>query len=201
MGDQPNTVLGIPQQHHGEQRQDRLRRGHLGQRGRGDRGDAEGERHHRIHHQQHLFQSDPDACGICKAWLPDGGADGGKSELHGLPDLGAGGHPGDPDGGGRSVRRGPEAQAKIHPQGSAGQRRSFMAGMKWYKVWLVVPGTDGDAENGPCEPEWWNDMEQAPDEETAVRQANEKARRQWEEPNQYEPGVEAPSDREMGHTR
>ena len=41
-----------------------------------------------------------------------------------------------------------------------------MAGMKWYKVWLVVPGTDGDAENGPCEPEWWNDMEQAPDEET-----------------------------------
>ncbi len=52
-----------------------------------------------------------------------------------------------------------------------------MAGMKWYKVWLVVPGTDGDAENGPCEPEWWNGMEQAPDGETAVRQANEKARR------------------------
>ena len=70
-----------------------------------------------------------------------------------------------------------------------------MAGMKWYKVWLVVPGTDGDAENGPCEPEWWNDMEQAPDGETAVRQANEKARRQWEEPNQYEPGAEASSDR------
>ena len=73
-----------------------------------------------------------------------------------------------------------------------------MAGMKWYKVWLVVPGTDGDAENGPCEPEWWDDMEQAPDKEAAVRQANEKAWRQWEEPNQYEPGVEAPSDREMG---
>ena len=44
-----------------------------------------------------------------------------------------------------------------------------MADMRWYKVWLVVPGTDGDAENGPCEPLWWNDMEQAPDEETAVR--------------------------------
>lgn len=28
-----------------------------------------------------------------------------------------------------------------------------MAEMKWYKVWLVVPGTDGDAENGPCEPD------------------------------------------------
>ena len=63
-----------------------------------------------------------------------------------------------------------------------------MADMRWYKVWMVVPGTDGDAENGPCGPLWWNDMEQAPDEETAVRQADEKARRQWEEPNQYEPG-------------
>ena len=73
-----------------------------------------------------------------------------------------------------------------------------MAGMKWYKVGLVVPGTDFNAEGWPCEPEWWNDMEQAPDEETAIRQANEKARRQWEEPNQYEPGAEAPSDRELG---
>ena len=73
-----------------------------------------------------------------------------------------------------------------------------MAEMRCYKVWLVVPGTDGDAENGPCEPVWWNDMEQAPDKETAVRQANAKARRQWEEPNYYEPGVEAPSDRDMG---
>ena len=73
-----------------------------------------------------------------------------------------------------------------------------MAEIRWYKVWMVVPGTDGDAENGPCEPMWWNDMEQAPDEETAVRQANEKARRQWEEPNYYEPGVEGPSEKEMG---
>lgn len=68
----------------------------------------------------------------------------------------------------------------------------------WYKVWIVVPGTDGNAENGPCEPMWWNDMEQASDAETATRQANEKARRQWEEPNYYEPGVKAPSDRDMG---
>ncbi len=73
-----------------------------------------------------------------------------------------------------------------------------MAEMGWYKVWLVVPGTDGDAENGSCEPVWWNDMEQAPDKETAVWQADEKARRQWEEPNYYGPGVEAPSDRDMG---
>ncbi len=73
-----------------------------------------------------------------------------------------------------------------------------MAEMRWYKVWLVVPGTDGDAENGPCEPVWWNDMELAPDKEAAVRQADEKARRQWEEPNYYGPGVEAPSDRDMG---
>ena len=70
--------------------------------------------------------------------------------------------------------------------------------MGWYKVWMAVPGTDGDAENGPCEPTWWNDMEQAEDEGTAIRQANEKARRSWEEPNYYEPGVTAPSDREMG---
>ena len=73
-----------------------------------------------------------------------------------------------------------------------------MKEMGWYKVWMVVPGTDGDAENGPCEPVWWNDMEQASDKETAIRQANEKAHRQWEEPNFYEPGVEAPSDRELG---
>lgn len=73
-----------------------------------------------------------------------------------------------------------------------------MAQMRWYKVWLVVPGTDGDAESEPCEPEWWNDMEQAANEEAAILQANEKARRQWEEPNQYEPGVEVPSDRDMG---
>lgn len=70
--------------------------------------------------------------------------------------------------------------------------------MDWYKVWLVVPGTDGDAESGPREPMWWNDMEQAPDKATAIRQANTKARRQWEEPNEYAPGVEAPSEKEMG---
>ena len=54
-----------------------------------------------------------------------------------------------------------------------GEGGVFMAGMKWYKVWLVVPGRTGCGKR-PCEPEWWNDMEQAPDEETAVRQANEK---------------------------
>lgn len=73
-----------------------------------------------------------------------------------------------------------------------------MAGMGWYKVWLVIPGTDGDAENGPCEPVWWNDMERASGEETAIRQANDKARRQWEGPNYYGPDVEGPSDRDLG---
>lgn len=73
-----------------------------------------------------------------------------------------------------------------------------MAEMGWYKVWIVVPGTDGDVENRPCEPTWWNDMEQAPDKETAIRQADEKARKQWEEPNFYEPDVEGPSDKDMG---
>ncbi len=83
--------------------------------------------------------------------------------------------------------------------GSCGLKEdSIMAEMSWYKVWMVVPGTDGDAENGPCEPLWWNDMELASDEETAIRQANDEARRQWEEPNYYEPDVEAPSDKDIG---
>lgn len=73
-----------------------------------------------------------------------------------------------------------------------------MAEIRWYKVRLEVPGTDGDAENGPCEPMWWDDMEQAHDEEAAVRQANDKARRQWEETNYSGPGAEVPSDRDMG---
>ena len=48
--------------------------------------------------------------------------------------------------------------------------------MSWYKVWMVVPGTDGDAENGPCEPQWWNDMVQAEDEPSAIATANAKAK-------------------------
>ena len=63
---------------------------------------------------------------------------------------------------------------------------------------LVVPGTDGDAESGPREPMWWNDMEQAPDRATAIRQANAKARRQSIPYIYYAPGVEAPSGKEMG---
>ena len=71
--------------------------------------------------------------------------------------------------------------------------RNQLATPRWYKVWLVVPGTDGDAENGPCEPLWWTDMEQAPDEETAVQQANNKARRQWEEtPSDWNTGQKCP---------
>ena len=70
--------------------------------------------------------------------------------------------------------------------------------MKWFKVWMVVPGTDGDAENGPCEPDGWNDMVQAEDEASAIRQANEQARAVWESPSEYEPDVPGPSAKEMG---
>ena len=36
--------------------------------------------------------------------------------------------------------------------------------MSWYQVLIVLPGTDGDAENGFCEPQWWNEMVQAENE-------------------------------------
>ncbi len=65
--------------------------------------------------------------------------------------------------------------------------------MSWYKVWMVVPGTDGDAENGPCEPQWWNDMVQVEDEPTAMATANAKARVDWETSD-----GEYPSGRELG---
>lgn len=70
--------------------------------------------------------------------------------------------------------------------------------LSWYRVRLVVPGTDGDAENGPCEPQGWEDYVQAPDEKTAIELANKQAREDWEAPNYYAPEVEAPSDKEMG---
>ena len=41
----------------------------------------------------------------------------------------------------------------------------------WYEVCLVVPGTDGDAESGPCEPVWWKDMVQASSEVEADRKS------------------------------
>ena len=65
--------------------------------------------------------------------------------------------------------------------------------MSWYKVWMVVPGTDGDAENGPCEPQWWNDMVQTEDEPTAIATANAKARADWETSD-----GEYPCGRELG---
>ena len=65
--------------------------------------------------------------------------------------------------------------------------------MSWYKVWMVVPGTDGDEENGPCEPQWWNDMVQAEDEPAAVAAANTKARAEWETPD-----GECPCGRDLG---
>ena len=57
--------------------------------------------------------------------------------------------------------------------------------MNWYKVWIVVPGTDGDAENGPCEPTWWNDYVKAASEEEAVRTANEKCKADFEEADEF----------------
>ena len=51
--------------------------------------------------------------------------------------------------------------------------------MSWYQVFIVLPGTDGDAENGFCEPQWWNEIVQAEDEHTAIAAANAKARADW----------------------
>lgn len=53
--------------------------------------------------------------------------------------------------------------------------------VEWYKVWIVVPGTDGDAENGPCEPSWWNDFVKATSEADAIEKANAKAKADWED--------------------
>lgn len=69
----------------------------------------------------------------------------------------------------------------------------------WYEVCLVVPGTDGDAENGPCEPVWYKDMVKATSEAEAIKIANEKEERDWQEPMVGENGVEVgPSAKEMG---
>ena len=46
---------------------------------------------------------DPDPCGVCKAWLPDGGAYRGQSQIHGLADWKAGGHSGNQDEGGGGI--------------------------------------------------------------------------------------------------
>lgn len=69
----------------------------------------------------------------------------------------------------------------------------------WYEVCLVVPGTDGDAESGPCEPVWWKDMVQASSEVEATQIANDKAAEDWQSPRVDEAGVEiGPSDKELG---
>lgn len=69
----------------------------------------------------------------------------------------------------------------------------------WYEVCLVVPGTDGDAENGPCEPVWWKDMVKASTEAEAIKIANEKAAEDWESPMVDEAGVEiGPSSKDLG---
>ena len=52
--------------------------------------------------------------------------------------------------------------------------------MSWYQVLIVLPKTDGDAENGFCEPQWWNEMVQAENELAAIAAANAKARADWE---------------------
>lgn len=47
--------------------------------------------------------------------------------------------------------------------------------MSWYKVTMLVPGTDGDAENGMCEPDTYIDMVYAHSEEAAKGLANAEA--------------------------
>ena len=51
--------------------------------------------------------------------------------------------------------------------------------MSWYQVLIVLPGTDGDAENGFCEPQWWSEMVQEENEPAAIAAANAKARGDW----------------------
>ncbi len=75
----------------------------------------------------------------------------------------------------------------------------LMPEQSWYEVCLVVPGTDGDAENGPCEPLWWKDMVKANCETEATKIANEKAAEDWKSPMVDEAGVEIGlSDRDLG---
>lgn len=57
--------------------------------------------------------------------------------------------------------------------------------MNWYKVWIVVPGTDGDAENGPCEPTWWNDFVKASSMLEAIKIANAKCKENFEEVDEF----------------
>ena len=57
--------------------------------------------------------------------------------------------------------------------------------MNWYKVWIVVPGTDGDAENGPCEPTWWNEFIKAASTQEAIEKADVKCKEDWESDNEY----------------
>ena len=65
--------------------------------------------------------------------------------------------------------------------------------MSWYQVLIVLPKTDGDAENGFCEPQWWNEMVQAQNESAAIAAANAKARADWETSD-----GECPCGRELG---
>ena len=65
--------------------------------------------------------------------------------------------------------------------------------MSWYQVLIVLPGTDGDAENGFCEPQWWNEMVQAQNESAAIAAANAKARADWGASD-----GECPCGRELG---
>lgn len=64
---------------------------------------------------------------------------------------------------------------------------------EWYKVCIVEPGTDGDPENGMCEPDCWYDMVLAANEEEAVRIGNIKAKEWWETED-----CNFPSPKEMG---
>lgn len=44
--------------------------------------------------------------------------------------------------------------------------------MSWYKVTMLIPGTDGDGENGMCEPDTYIEMVYAHNEEIAKALAN-----------------------------
>lgn len=57
--------------------------------------------------------------------------------------------------------------------------------MEWYQVWIVVPGTDGDIENGPHEPIGWQDYVEANSEADAIEKAGVFVQTDWEMEDPY----------------
>ena len=61
--------------------------------------------------------------------------------------------------------------------------------LKWLVV-MVESGSDGDVENGPCEPSWFEDIVSTSSSDKAERIANAK----WNEPDEQFPNMEFPKN-------